>query len=114
MGIRNARVLDPNPPSISFRLVIDGTELPGIGESVANAVGLQNVTHAIGRKSLRDAVECDRLPCSQPNTVVVYCQGGVQASWDYYVARYLGYQVKMYDGSFIDWSRRGADYPVER
>lgn len=51
---------------------------------------------------------------AQPNTVVVYCQGGVQASWDYFVARYLGYQVKMYDGSFIDWSRRGADYPVER
>ena len=46
--------------------------------------------------------------------MVVYCRTGVQASWDYFVARYLGYQVKMYDGSFIDWSRRGADYPVER
>ncbi|MFL5541857.1 MAG: sulfurtransferase [Longimicrobiaceae bacterium] len=51
---------------------------------------------------------------ARPNTVVVYCRTGVQASWDYFVARYLGYQVKMYDGSFIDWSRRGADYPVER
>lgn len=50
----------------------------------------------------------------RPNTVVVYCRTGVQASWDYFVARYLGYQTKMYDGSFIDWSRRGADYPVER
>ena len=50
----------------------------------------------------------------KPNTVVIYCQTGVQASWDYFVARYLGYQVKMYDGSFIDWSRRGADFPVER
>jgi thiosulfate/3-mercaptopyruvate sulfurtransferase len=51
---------------------------------------------------------------ARPNTVVVYCRTGVQASWDYFVARYLGYQTKMYDGSFIDWSRRGADYPVER
>jgi thiosulfate/3-mercaptopyruvate sulfurtransferase len=50
----------------------------------------------------------------RPNTVVVYCHTGVQASWDYFVARYLGYQTKMYDGSFIDWSRRGPDYPVER
>jgi thiosulfate/3-mercaptopyruvate sulfurtransferase len=50
----------------------------------------------------------------QPNTVVVYCRTGVQASWDYFAARYLGYQVKMYDGSFIDWSRRGPEYPVER
>ena len=47
-------------------------------------------------------------------TVVTYCRTGVQASWDYYVARFLGYDVKMYDGSYIDWSRRGADYPVER
>jgi thiosulfate/3-mercaptopyruvate sulfurtransferase len=48
------------------------------------------------------------------NTVVVYGRTGVQASWDYFVARYLGYQVKLYDPSYIDWSRRGTDYPVER
>jgi thiosulfate/3-mercaptopyruvate sulfurtransferase len=53
-------------------------------------------------------------PQGSPNTVVVYCRTGVQASWDYFVARYLGYQTKMYDGGFIDWSRRGPDYPVER
>ena len=47
-------------------------------------------------------------------TVVVYCRTGVQASWDYFVARYLGYETRMYDASFIDWSRRGADFPVER
>jgi thiosulfate/3-mercaptopyruvate sulfurtransferase len=52
-----------------------------------------------------------KLPVS---TVVTYCRTGVQASWDYYVARFLGYDAKMYDGSYIDWSRRGADYPVER
>jgi 3-mercaptopyruvate sulfurtransferase SseA len=47
-------------------------------------------------------------------TVVTYCRTGVQASWDYYVSRFLGYDTKMYDGGFIDWSRRGTDYPVER
>jgi thiosulfate/3-mercaptopyruvate sulfurtransferase len=47
-------------------------------------------------------------------TIVTYCRTGVQASFDYYVARYLGYDdVKMYDGSFIDWSRRN-ELPVER
>jgi thiosulfate/3-mercaptopyruvate sulfurtransferase len=48
------------------------------------------------------------------STVVTYCRTGVQASYLYFVARYLGYDAKMYDGSFVDWSRRGADYPVER
>ncbi|SOD03947.1 3-mercaptopyruvate sulfurtransferase SseA, contains two rhodanese domains [bacterium JGI 053] len=50
----------------------------------------------------------------RPNTVVVYGRTGVEASWDYFVARYLGYQTKLYDAGFIDWSRRGTDYPVER
>jgi thiosulfate/3-mercaptopyruvate sulfurtransferase len=50
----------------------------------------------------------------KPNTVVIYCRTGVQASWDYFTARYLGYQTKLYDASFIDWSRRGTDDPVER
>jgi thiosulfate/3-mercaptopyruvate sulfurtransferase len=53
----------------------------------------------------------EKLPVT---TVVTYCRTGVQASWDYYVARYLGYETKMYDASYLDWSRRGADYPVER
>jgi thiosulfate/3-mercaptopyruvate sulfurtransferase len=51
---------------------------------------------------------------SQADTVVVYCRTGVQASHAYYVARYLRRKVKMYDASFIEWSRRGADFPVER
>lgn len=46
-------------------------------------------------------------------TVVTYCRTGVQASHAYFVARYLGYEARMYDGSFIDWSRRDG-YPVER
>jgi thiosulfate/3-mercaptopyruvate sulfurtransferase len=37
--------------------------------------------------------------------IVTYCRTGVQASFAYFVARYLGYPVKMYDGSFIEWSR---------
>jgi thiosulfate/3-mercaptopyruvate sulfurtransferase len=37
--------------------------------------------------------------------VVTYCQTGVQASYLYFVARYLGYEVKMYDGSFAEWSQ---------
>lgn len=48
------------------------------------------------------------------DTIVAYCRTGVQASHAYYVARYLRRPVVMYDASFIDWSRRGEEYPVER
>lgn len=45
--------------------------------------------------------------------VVVYCNSGLQASYLYAVARERGYPVRLYDGSFMDWSRRKG-YPVER
>jgi thiosulfate/3-mercaptopyruvate sulfurtransferase len=37
--------------------------------------------------------------------VVTYCRTGVQASFLYFVARYLGHDVRMYDGSFAEWSQ---------
>ena len=42
------------------------------------------------------------------DTVVAYCRTGVQASVAYFVARYLGHEARLYDGSFIDWSPREA------
>lgn len=36
--------------------------------------------------------------------VITYCRTGVQASHAYFVAKYLGYDVRMYDGSFLEWS----------
>jgi thiosulfate/3-mercaptopyruvate sulfurtransferase len=43
--------------------------------------------------------------------VVSYCHIGQQASLVYFVARYLGYDARLYDGSFEDWSRR-SELPV--
>jgi thiosulfate/3-mercaptopyruvate sulfurtransferase len=50
-------------------------------------------------------------------TVVTYCRTGMQASFDYFVARYIGYSdVRLYDGSMSEWASLtpAADYPVER
>ena len=37
--------------------------------------------------------------------VVTYCEVGLQASHNYFVAKYLGYDEAMYDGSFYEWNR---------
>lgn len=37
------------------------------------------------------------------DTVVTYCRTGMQASFAYTVARALGYETRMYDGSMVDW-----------
>lgn len=38
--------------------------------------------------------------------VVSYCMVGMRASVVYFVARHLGFDAKMYDGSIVDWGRR--------
>jgi thiosulfate/3-mercaptopyruvate sulfurtransferase len=44
--------------------------------------------------------------------VVSYCHIGQQATAVYFAARYLGYDARLYDGSFEDWNAH-ADWPVE-
>ena len=38
--------------------------------------------------------------------VVSYCMVGMRASVVYFVARYLGYDARLYDGSIVDWSQK--------
>lgn len=38
------------------------------------------------------------------DTLVTYCRTGMQASYAYAVARALGYESRMYDGSMVDWA----------
>ena len=37
--------------------------------------------------------------------IVSYCEIGEQASYAYFMARYLGYDAAMYDGSWSEWSK---------
>jgi thiosulfate/3-mercaptopyruvate sulfurtransferase len=43
--------------------------------------------------------------------VVAYCRTGRQASLAYFTLKYLGYDVRLYDGSFFEWSTT-TDAPV--
>jgi thiosulfate/3-mercaptopyruvate sulfurtransferase len=47
------------------------------------------------------------------DTVIGYCHIGQQATAMLFAARRLGHPVLLYDGSFEDWSRFHAGYPVE-
>jgi thiosulfate/3-mercaptopyruvate sulfurtransferase len=44
--------------------------------------------------------------------VITYCHIGQQASLAYFVARYLGYDARMFDGSWQEWSAH-SELPAE-
>lgn len=54
----------------------------------------------------------DQAGVKPGDTVVGYCHIGQQATAMLFAARLLGHPVRLYDGSFQDWSR-GKDNPFE-
>lgn len=52
-------------------------------------------------KELRQIYEAEGA--IKDKKIISYCRTGVQASHTYFVAKYLGYDVAMYDGSFSEW-----------
>lgn len=42
---------------------------------------------------------------SRDKEVITYCRTGMQSSFDYFTAKYLGYSTRMYVGSFYEWTR---------
>jgi len=84
---------------------------------IPGAVGLywRNLVQDGATSELKSAVELERLfraSGALPGMeVITYCRTGMQSSFSYFVAKYLGYKTRMYDGSFYEWSR--STLPVE-
>ena len=86
------------------------------GGHIASAVNLPYsvVTNADGtlrsREELAQIVAAAGIGADE--RLVSYCHIGNQASWMYFTLRVLGRDVRMFDGSFDEWSR-DASLPVE-
>jgi len=100
------------------RKFYDGTE-PGNGMRaghIPSAVSLPFSSFVVEPQlTFVDAATMRKLyvaaDAASGDTVVPYCHIGQQATVAYFVARYLGYDVRLYDGSFQDWSRK-TEFPV--
>ena len=106
-------LLDARPPAEFAGGPSDGVPRPGHIPG-ARSVYWRTLLDDAGRLHARDELE-RRLQAEgagKGDTVVAYCRTGVQASFVYFVSRYLGYVTRLYDGSFIEWSRT-AEFPVE-
>jgi thiosulfate/3-mercaptopyruvate sulfurtransferase len=80
----------------------------------ASNIAFSSLVDAQGKLLPADAIQAKfRDAGIKPgDRVISYCHIGQQASLIYFVARYLGYDARLFDGSWEDWSRH-ADLPVE-
>lgn len=62
-------------------------------------------------EDLRKLYEAAGVKPDRP--AVTYCNTGMQASQSYFTLKYLGYDARMYDGSFSEWSN-AKDAAVEK
>ncbi len=92
----------------------DGVPRGGHIPGAANVFWMQNVVSK-ENPVMRPAAELRKLyeaaGATADRKVVTYCRTGGQASHSYFTAKYLGYDVVMYDGSFFEWSN-AAGTPV--
>ena len=88
--------------------------------------GVPRAGHLAGAKSLywKTLLQSDDVPSlldpaqlkqrlesagANPDALLVtYCRTGMQSSFTYFVAKYLGYRVAMYGGSVYEWVNRGG------
>jgi thiosulfate/3-mercaptopyruvate sulfurtransferase len=105
----NVAVIDARPGADYLGTTPDDG-LPRRGH-IAGATSLYWMQHLTSREmpTLKPVAELRKMyeeaGAVPGKTVVTYCRTGVQASHSYFVAKYLGYDVAMYDGSFIEWSK---------
>jgi len=114
--------LSSKPGSSSSELLLDvrpaadyrgdkGSHIPG----AVNAFWMENQTTRENQAlkpeaALRSLYEAAGV--TPDRKVVTYCNSGMQASQSYFTLKYLGYDVRMYDGSMSEWTAKGA--PVEK
>jgi thiosulfate/3-mercaptopyruvate sulfurtransferase len=82
--------------------------VPGASNLVFETV-FDDTNHLLPEARLRELFAAAGV---KPNdTVIGYCHIGQQATAMLFAARSLGYDIRLYDGSFEDWKRRGL--PIE-
>jgi len=112
---KNVALIDARPTKefTGEQLSEDGTK----AGHIPGAKGLYWMDMLVSRENpvLKPEAELRRMyaeaNAQQDQPLITYCRTGMQSSFDYFVAKYLGYEPSMYDASFYEWSMK--DLPAE-
>lgn len=105
----DALLLDARPPA-DYTGARPAGDPPRAGH-IPGAVNLYWMDALAGKDNpvLRPPAELrglfTRAGAAPGQKIVTYCNSGVQASFLYFLSRYLGYDAAMYDGSVSEWNR---------
>jgi thiosulfate/3-mercaptopyruvate sulfurtransferase len=113
-----SRLDDPETVLLDARSLGEYTGEDARGSSRAGRI--PGARHLAGEDLLRDGMLLDpdalrerfaAAGADPDKTLVIYGSSGERASVAYFAARMLGYETRMYDGSWYDWSSK--DLPIE-
>jgi thiosulfate/3-mercaptopyruvate sulfurtransferase len=114
LGKPNVRILDARAPQFYTGAEVGRMPRGGHIPNAKNIPFSSLVDDSNKLKSPAVLAELFKAADVQPGKkVATYCHIGQQASLLYFVAKYLGYDAHVYDGSFEDWSNR-KELPVEK
>jgi thiosulfate/3-mercaptopyruvate sulfurtransferase len=116
VGKRGVAVVDARS-----REFYEGTKLGGMPErkhpaghiAGALSVPFDSLTEEGWRSPEQLRAIFEKAGVKPGDTVIGYCHVGQQATAMLFAARSLGHPVRLYDGSFEDWSLLHPDYPIE-
>ena len=110
----NVRILDARAPQFYTGAELGRMPRGGHVPTARNIPFSSLIEESKKFKSVTTLQELFKVAEVKPsNTIATYCHIGQQATLLYFVARYLGYDARVYDGSFEDWSNR-SELPVEK
>jgi thiosulfate/3-mercaptopyruvate sulfurtransferase len=106
-------LLDARPPQ-EFAGAVRSEAVPAAGHIAgAHSLYWKQLIQSEAVPALRDSSELQRefreAGAAPGKLIVTYCRTGVQSSFDYFVAKYLGYKAAMYDGSVFEWVYSGGN-----
>jgi thiosulfate/3-mercaptopyruvate sulfurtransferase len=106
-GVADYVLLDARPVA-EYTGMVHSEAVPEAGH-IAGAQSLywKKLIRSDANPQLLDAEQLQqqfaRAGAGPGKSVITYCRTGMQSSFTYFVAKYLGYPAAMYDGSVYEW-----------
>jgi thiosulfate/3-mercaptopyruvate sulfurtransferase len=116
-GVSDHVLLDARPLA-EFTGIVNSEAVPKAGHIVGSqSLYWKKLIRSEANPQLLDPEQLQqqfmRAGAVPGKSVITYCRTGMQSSFTYFVAKYLGYRAAMYDGSVYEWVRAAGNELVK-